>query len=238
MRPYLFLPVLIFLVHILHGQNKPINYYLGLSFGSSFPVGSFADTDINNPEAGFAKDGRRFDVYGGKPVSDRVTLTGIFRYQAFGTELNDLLSAFQEDNPDVDVTASADDWQAYYLLLGLGYRVNIGFGFSFSPRLGLGPMAIKNPGIMIHAPNGLIRQNYSRDSKNGFGLGYEAGIGLVRRFGQHFALMPSFTFSGGWVNIKDVTTMTDNVAITRDYQPSLHSFNLGLSIAYLFISNQ
>lgn len=216
-------------------QEKP-KFYIGAAFGTSFSIGDFRDTDISNPDAGFAKNGRRFDLFTGAPIDERgrITLTGVFRYQMFETEVEDIIETLKTDNPDLELVGSTDNWRAFSFLFGLGYRIDIGSKFSFIPRIGLGPMLASNPGMQIEAPNAVITNTFERSRHTGTGLGYEIGIGLRRDLGKHFSLLPTFTFSGGFVTIKDVVTSTDNVVVTSDYQPSIQSFNIGLSLGYRF----
>jgi len=209
-------------------------FYLGLSYGTSYSIEDFADSDITNPDAGFAKNGQKIDVFGGFFLTDRTTLTGGFRYQSFETEVEDIIEMFNDENPGAAFTGSTEDWQTYSFLVGLAYRVNIGKRFNFFPRVGVGPMWATNPGISVNAPNATISKNFDRSSDTGVGLRYEVGIGLQTNLGKRFALLPTFTFSGGVVTINDIITVTDNVIVRSDYQPTIQSFNLGLSLGYRF----
>lgn len=209
-------------------------FYLGVSYGTSYSIGDFEDTEISNPDAGFAKDGQKFDLYGGFFLTNKITLTGTFRYQTFDTEIEDLIEAYKAENTGLDFTGSTENWETYYFLFGLAYRIQIGKKFDFFPRLGLGPLIANNPGISINAPNAMVSQNFNRSSETGIGLGYEIGIGLRTDLGKHFSLMPTFTIGGGVVRISDVVTTTDNIEIVSDYEPTIQSFNLGLSLAYRF----
>ncbi|HMQ49170.1 MAG TPA: hypothetical protein PKA00_17040 [Saprospiraceae bacterium] len=215
-------------------QYEIPKFYVGVAFGTSFPIGDFGSTDISNPDAGFAKNGRRFDVYGGHFLNnrERTTLTGVFRYQTFETEIEDLIADLKVDDPNLELIGSTEDWQVYSLLVGLAYKVDIGSKFAFFPRFGMGPLWTTTPGITINAPNAVITQKFDHSSETGLGLGYELGIGLNRKLGKHFALMPTFTFSGGFVTVNDVVTTTDNITAIGNYQPTIQSFNIGLSLAY------
>ncbi|MEL7161121.1 MAG: outer membrane beta-barrel protein [Bacteroidota bacterium] len=209
-------------------------FFLGASFGTSYSLSDFADTDFRNPDAGFAKNGQKIDLYGGVPLDNRLTLTGVLRYQSFATEIGDLIEAFNTENPGADFVGSTEDWRTYYFLAGLAYRVPIKRKFALFPRFGIGPLLANNPGISLNSPNTSITNNFSRSSKTGFGLGLEIGIGLRTYLGRRFALLPTFTFSGGFVTIQEVVTTTDNVVVTSNYQPVIQSFNLGISLAYRF----
>ena len=226
--------VLIVKQSIFAQEEKPPKFYLGLSYGTSFSIGDFQDTDIRNPAAGFAKDGRKIDIYGGFFLRDKTTLTGGFRYQSFETEVEDIIERFNFENPGAEFTGSTEDWQTYSFLVGLAYRVNIGKRFNFFPRVGIGPLWATNPGITINAPNSTFTNNFERSSGTGFGLGYEIGIGFQTNLGKHFTLLPNFTLSGGTVSINDILTVTDNIMVNSDYRPMIQAFNLGLSLAYRF----
>ena len=216
-------------------EGQEAKFYIGLSFGTSYSIGDFEDTDITNPDAGFAKNGQKFDLYGGFFINEKVTLTATLRYQSFNTEVEDIIENFSAEDPNAAFTGSTEDWETYYLLLGAAYQIKLGPKFKFFPRLALGPLWVTTPGITVSAPpDGTFNPSFSRSSETGFGLGYEIGIGLRTDLGKHFSLMPTFTFSGGVVTVSDVVTITNRLEITGDYQPRIQSFNLGLSLAYRF----
>lgn len=218
-------------------KNETIpKFYLGVAYGTSFAIGDFSDTDITNREAGFAKNGQRFDLYGGYFLDkrERTTVTGVFRYQRFETEIEDLVADYRASNPSLELTGATEDWRTYSFLMGLAYRVPVGKKFAFFPRAALGPMWATTPGIKLSASNTSFSNVFERNADTGLGLGYEVGIGLQNKLGKHFALFPTFTISGGWITIKDVVTNTQNAVVKSDYQPKIQSFNIGLSLAYLF----
>lgn len=209
-------------------------YYFGVSYGKSFPLGDFAANDINNPDAGFAESGNKLDVYAGNVLSKSVTFTLTFRYQTFDTDMDKLLNSLEATDQEVVFTSSSDSWKTYYLLAGIEHKVNISKKFSLFPRVGLGPMLVSNPQFSITATNENANIGVNRSSETGLGLGYEFGIGFKRDLGGNFSLMPTFTFSGGFVTISDVDTTVDNVSTTANYKANIFTFNLGLSLAYKF----
>lgn len=235
MKKIILVPLLLGIMQLVFAQEAQLpKFYLGISYGTSYAIGDFEDTNITNPDAGFAKDGRKIDVFGGFFLSERTTLTGGFRYQSFETELDDIVERFNTENPGAEFTGSAEDWQTYSFLVGLAYGVKIGKRFNFFPRVGVGPLWATNPGISVNAPNATITNNFDRSSDTGLGLGYEVGIGFRTNLGKRFSLLPTFTFSSGVVTINDVITVTDNIIVRSDYQPRIQSFNLGLSLGYRF----
>ena len=231
---FIFLFLLISFQSAFSQTEQDDKFYIGASFGTSYALSDFKDTDITNPNAGFADDGTKLDIYGGFFLNDKVTLTGTFRRQSFATQIGGLIDDFNTDNPDSNFSGNTEDWQVYSVLIGAAYKIPVYKKFVLYPRIGIGPMVVNNPGITISSTDTAITQNFSRSSESGFGFGYELGIGLKTDLGKHFTLMPTFTFSGGYTTIRDVESITDSVTVTSNFDAKIQSFNLGMSIAYRF----
>lgn len=210
-------------------------YFIGASYGKSLSLGDFGDTDFGNPDAGFADDGNRLDVFGGYFLNQKITLNGTFRYQTFDNEIESLIQNLNAENPEANFSGNTEKWIVYSVLVGLSYKVKVYRKFSLFRRFAIRPMLVINPGISISSPNSLLTQNFIRSSESGNGFGYEFGIGFIRDIEKRFALMPTFTISGGLATIRNVNTTTDNALVISDYDVNIQSFNYGLSIAYKFI---
>lgn len=235
MKPFLVLFLLVVNFNVLIAQiDKDHNYFIGASYGKSFSLGDFKDTDIGNPDAGFADDGNKLDIFGGYNLNDRIILIGNFRYQTFDTEIGNLVEDYNNEIPDANFSGNSGDWSVYSFSIGLAYEVKIYKKFSVYPRISLGPMLVNNPGINISSPNPMVTQNFSRSSESGFGFVYEVGLGFKTNLGKRFALMPAFAFSNGFARIADVTTITDTILVNSNYDVKIQSFNMGLSMAYKF----
>lgn len=232
MKKYILIVVFSITTTIVLAQDS--KYYIGISYGKSFPIGDFKDGDINNLDAGFAESGNKLDVYAGNVVSESLILTFTFRYQTFDTDIDAFSKLLETNDQGTNFTGSSDSWQTYYLLAGIEYKVSIGEKFNFYPRVGLGPMLVSNPKFSITGTNENTNTQVNRSSETGSGLGYEFGIGFKRNIGKNFCLIPTFTFSGGFVTISDVETIINDTLITSSYSPKISTFNLGLSLAYTF----
>tara|TARA_B110000027_G_scaffold132086_1_gene157582 strand:- start:1454 stop:2164 length:711 start_codon:yes stop_codon:yes gene_type:complete len=231
---FIFLFSLISFQSAFSQTDQDDKFYIGASFGTSYALSDFKDTDITNPNAGFADDGTKLDIYGGFFLNDKITLTGTFRRQSFATQIGGLIDDFNTDNPGSNFSGNTEDWQVYSVLIGAAYKIPVYKKFVLYPRIGIGPMVVNNPGITISSTDTAITQNFSRSSESGFGFGYELGIGLKTDLGKHFTLMPTFTFSGGYATIRDVESITDSVTVNSNFDAKIQSFNLGMSIAYRF----
>lgn len=109
MKKITLVPLLFGMMQIVFAQKGPVpKSYLGISFGTSYSIGDFEDTDITNPHAGLAKDGRKIDVFDGFFLSERATLTGGFRYQSFESDLDDIITIFNNQNPGAEFEGSSN----------------------------------------------------------------------------------------------------------------------------------
>lgn len=235
MKGKFFFAWFIFLSTILNAQDeRNFKFYLGVSYGTSFAVGNFADTDPNNPNAGFADHGRKIDFYAGYFLNKKFTLNGDFRYQFYETNIDNVVNEYNTENPGANLTAESEKWETFYFLVGLSYLQDITKKFHLYPRVALGPMLVSNPAITGVVNTGDGTYNLERSSEVALGLGFEVGVGLRTKLGRHFTLMPTYDFSGGFVSIADVESTNNNISELNDYRPKIRSINLGLSIAYKF----
>lgn len=218
----------------MNAQNTYNGYrfYLGASYGNNYPLGDFKDTDLNNKDAGFAKRGKKIDIYGGYNLNDNIILTAVYRNQKFDADIEGVLGNLEANNAGKSFTGTAENWNIDYGLIGAAYRVPLSPKFNIYPRAAIGPMFISNPSFNIRSNDNSI--NVARGSESTVGLGYEFGVSLIRNIGRHFILFPSFTFSGGFANISDVTTTTNGGPQTQDIKPKVFTFNLGFSLGYRF----
>ncbi len=203
-----------------------------MSYGTSYSIGDFKESDVNNRRAGFAENGKKVDLYGGWFLNEKFTVIATFRHQFFETNVDEVISQFNEENPDSNFAGSTDNWKTYYFLAGIAYKIKVGKKMAFYPRVALGPMWATTPGLRVTTSDDSASQNFNRDSQTALGVGYDIGIGLRNDFGRHFSLMPTFTFSGGVVNYSDVATTIDSNTEISSYEPRIQSFTLGLSVAY------
>jgi len=215
----------------LDEQSK---FYIGVSYGPSIAVGDFEDKNVENSDAGFAENGQKLDVFGGYFITKNITITGIFRYQVFDTDISNIIDDFNAQNPDDNLTAASEEWRTYALFAGIAYEVRLTRKFSLFPRLGLGPLLVTNPSVNAIISRGDEASNVDRGSETDIGLGYEVGVGLRKNIGRRFALTPMLTFSGGVVSISNVETGMNGVVETRNYRPKIQSINFGLAVGYQF----
>jgi hypothetical protein len=137
-RYFIFLFLLISFQSAFSQTDQDAKFYIGASFGTSYALGDFKDTDITNPDAGFADDGTKLDIYGGFFLNDKVTLTGTFRRQSFDTQIGSLIDNFNADNPGSNFSGNTEDWQVYSVLIGAAYKIPVYKKFALYPRIGIG----------------------------------------------------------------------------------------------------
>lgn len=216
-------------------NNDDKKYFLGVSYGKSFPLGDFKSTDANGDNSGFAKTGNKFDLFGGYYLDKSYGINALVRYQTYGTNATSLGDELHSLSPNINYAVESTDWKFTSVLVGGFYNVPVSKKMSLHPKAMIGFMFGYSPEIAVSATDGSTTGNLSTESANAAGFAFEFGLGLESKLGKHFALMPTFDFSGGFPSFSDVkTTYASGGSVTRTYNPAILTFNLGLAIAYRF----
>lgn len=83
--------------------------YFGISMGSSLPLKDFKSTDANNPNAGFAKSGKKYDLFWGKDLKNpHWGITGLLRLHANPIDESALISVAKTAYPSYEYNISAN----------------------------------------------------------------------------------------------------------------------------------
>lgn len=239
--------IILFLLVILVNQvtiaqKKDSKYFIGLSYGKSLPLGDFKDNKVQldnlGYSSGFANTGVKFDVFGGYSLNKEYGVTGLIRFQSFSTDANSFAKELNRLSPSVNYEVDSKDWKFASVLGGVYYNFPLTNRMSLQPKCMIGLMYGISPEINVNANDGSNTRVIFVESGNSIGLAYEFGIGLKSKLGNNFALMPTFDFSGAFLSFKNNKTVTNyngsNLYNTRTYNPSILTFNFGLSLAYIF----
>lgn len=222
---------------LAQNNNAKSIYYLGVSYGNSFPLGDFKSNDASSAyyDPGFAETGSKLDLFWGCNLSKNVNLTALIRAQKFGTDSESIANNAQKNYPTTQFFVDSKDWECISFLMGGNYKISISKKMSFHPKAMIGLIYAKSPEINVIAINGNLESSRYTESSSTAGFAYEFGLGLERKLGTHFALMPSFDLSGGFLTFNDLKTRYGNGSLLfRDYLINLNSFNLGLALSYIW----
>jgi hypothetical protein len=243
MKKLILLLLLLLSIQTIYSQNEEPKYFIGLSYGKSFPLGDFKDNDVDlnsfGKNSGFANTGTKFDFNAGYHIKKNYGAAAVIRYQSFSTDANSFAVELNNISPSVDYKVDSKNWQFTSAYVGMFYVFPITKRISILPKGLIGFMYGTSPEINVDATNQGNTRVISIESGNSFGFAYEIGIGLKSKLGKHFALMPSFNLSNGFLSFKNNKTVYTpeggtSTTYTRTYNPSLLTFNIGLAFAYLF----
>lgn len=222
-------------------QENPVpigtRSYFGISVGSSIPLKDFKSTDGNNPKAGFAKSGKKYDFFWGKDLKNpHWGITGLLRLHANPINESALISVAKTAYPSYEYNISAKDWKLYTLMSGAYYRIPVSKKMTIMPKAMIGLAYIYSPEINVVAENNLANLATSiTEASHTITPSYLFSIGLKSNLTKRISLISNFDFLGTFPTFDDVKTAYGNgTSLTRTKSPSFLTFNYGIGIGYKF----
>lgn len=103
--------------HCLKGDVGYVNF----TIGPSIPTGDFADNNVNNPNAGYAKAGSNLGLNAGFNVYDRVNITGNLFFSSNGYDETVLKQKLTYEYPGTTWETSGRSWDIYGFMIGAAY---------------------------------------------------------------------------------------------------------------------
>ncbi len=211
--------------------------YAAVSVGSSISLQDFKSTDGNNVNAGFAKNGTKYDILWGKDLKNpHWGVTGLFRFHKNPVDGGALASIAKTAYPSYDYTISAKDWKLYTLMGGAYYRITVSKKMTIMPKAMIGLAYIYSPEINVVANNnaGNVATS-STESSHTVTPSYLLSIGLKSNLYKRIVLVSNFDILGAFPAFSDVkTTYGNGTSINRTKSPSFLTFNYGIGIGYKF----
>jgi hypothetical protein len=211
--------------------------YVSISVGSSIPLQDFKSTYAKNINAGFAKSGKKYDIFWAKNLKkSQWSVTGLFRFHSNPIDNEGLELVAKNTSPANDFTISANDWKLYTLMGGAYYRIKSSKRFTLMPKAMLGVAYIYSPDVRIVANGAQGKVEFS-SSKSSYTLtpSYLFSIGLKRNLYKNIILMSNFDFLGAFPTFSDMkTTYANGTSINRTITPSFLTFNYGFAMGYEF----
>jgi len=204
MKKIIFTCICCFVLTInLSAQRNERKGYIGLSLGSSFPMGDFKDQDLDNEDAGFAGTGLNLHLLN-------------FGYK-FGYTLGVTGSLFGASHPlkfdeDIDIFNDAS-WSYGGLMGGLLISLPVSEKLDFDLRPMIGFVSGSSPEIKLAGITVL-------EDQRGSGLCFDLGASL------------RFNFSDKWCGMIDLDYFSARPTFDNDYKQSISTVNLNIGFGY------
>lgn len=193
----------LFYLHLLlFGQNE--KGYVGVSVGPSFPLRDFADNNINNINAGFAKTGVNINAFVVFKPLEKLGIVTQIRVQNNPVNIGQLNRQLRAQYTD----KGANGWRVDGFMLGI-------LGSFFLPDINItfGPKAIIG---IVDTSTPSFYSNYSKvSSLSVFSIAALIGAGL--RYG---------------INDKTSFLINTDFLYTKCYSQNISTYNLEFGIAF------
>lgn len=208
--------------------------YIGLGFGGSTPLGTFASTEPDNEDAGFATIGLSIDLSFGYKLGERFGLAALIRSQANGVDAQAI--ADQLVLPGYKVTVEAGNYAIGGFFVGgygsfpisgkldLDTRGLIGFASTSSPTYDIRYSAMGVGDVLT----------FKQTSATGGAFAYNLGAGLRWNVGRKVCLVWMLDYMGTNPEFEFTLTNIDGTTTRSRYNQPIATFNSSISIGYRF----
>ena len=243
---FLLFVALTFISHHLVAQGKSVveeKYLVGISIGSSIPIGNFGSMDTHNSSAGLAKTGPIFDVSFVYKFNQNIGISALMRGQSNGVNPQVMADGLAASLPSGSgaVTVKASGWSAAYYMAGYYGAFPITEKLSFESRAMIGFANATSPMINMNVKSSSSTVEVDQSSKNGFAVSYLLGVGFKMNVGaKRMYLAANFDYTGAKPEFRNVPIHTTGstsaiIASTTTFSQSFESMNIGFGIGWRFV---
>jgi len=207
--------------------------YIGLSLGSSTPMGDFASNNPNNNNSGYAKGGAIFDISFGYKLGKYLGVAALLRGQANPTDAQAIADQIANANPGVSTVVSSKSWGVGGLMVGGYASVPISAKYSFEPRVLIGFLNATSPDITVTVSSGGNSAWIKEASASASAFSYLLGIGVKHDVGKRICLLANVDYLGAKPEFSNVVISNSYGASSiKTFSQSFGTFNVGVGIGY------
>lgn len=215
-------------------QNKT---FVSLATGSSIPLGNFASSSPNNPDAGLAKAGMHFDLSGSYKITKHFGLTGLLRYQfnsfnedAFRSAINPEGSPFP-----INLGIESKPWKSYTYMIGLNGIVPLNKKLSWESKAMLGLSTVKSPDYKVTMNIMGVSGEVSATGKPSTYGSLLLGTGIRYQLKERWHLTAQADYWLTETEVKSTITSSDGTTESSSGQyMNLSTLNIGIGVGYSF----
>jgi hypothetical protein len=231
MRNLLFTIMVVCLIAPLATAQKNKGY-VGISIGSSTPLGDLSSKDLDNDAAGFADAGAVVDIsFAYKLGEGNFGVAGVIRGQANPLDVQAIVDEFAKEVPGVNWSLESDGWGIGGLMVGGYGAFPISEKTSFEARALIGFLTTSSPEMTVtgSVPGAAIWVKQATASASSFS--FNLGAGFRFNLGEKVCLLTSMDYLGSNPEFSNVvTTSSDGDRTTDTWSQSMGTFNVSLGI--------
>jgi hypothetical protein len=207
--------------------------FIGVSLGSSIPLGDYSSKDADNETAGWANPGAVFDVsFGYKLGAGKVGLCALLRGQANYVDAQSYANALASQVAGVNWSVQGGYWGMGGFLFGGFGSLQVSETVLFEPRVMLGFLNASNPEITISVsgPGGSywIKQN----STSARSFAYLVGGGLRFNIGKRMSLLTNLDYMAAQPEFINVQLLDSDGNLSSDsWSQEIVTLNLSAGLA-------
>lgn len=218
-------------IFLSHAQDE--KGYIGISLGTSIPMGDLSSKDADNDAAGWANTGAVFDIsFAYKFGEGNFGITALLRGQANPTDAQGLADELANQVAGVNWTVESYGWGIGGLMFGGIGSFPISEKTSFDTRAMIGFLSANSPEITITGtgPGGTAWVKQGSTSATSFA--YLVGVGFKLDIGSKLFLLTNLDYLGSNPEFSNVElTASDGSRWTDTWSQSMGTLNFSVGIA-------
>ena len=209
--------------------------YISIKAGPSFPLDNFGDDNPNNPNSGFAKTGYSIELSGGIRFFNLLEISIVGFRNVNGTDLDKLITKFNQSYPGVGFSGSSDEWITYGALGGFGLSYPAGYNFFGDINILGGYLSATSPVILLNTSSADTYAKIESTTGTNFVTYFS---GAVRRpLSERIHLSLGIGYLWGTAKFKDVKTLTSidgNITeSTTSFDRGMNTWEINLGLRYI-----
>jgi opacity protein-like surface antigen len=226
----LFLTLTFLILATVNAQNK--NWNLGISIGSSFPLGNFASKDINNSKAGWAITGANFGLkFNYKLDKGYFGLSALLNSQFNPIDVDQMAKESENLYPDYSWKIDATSWKTNCILFGAFATLPISEKVNFEPHGMIGLMISNSPEITSTAKIGGNTSWGKQNETSASSFAYLVGVGFKYKLTNKLNLLGNLDYLGSKPEFLNVEiTGSSGGRQTNTLTQNISNLNLSLGI--------
>jgi hypothetical protein len=176
--------------------------FISLSIGPSIPVGNFANKDIKNANAGFAKTGSKVGINAGFKLLENVNIGASLFYSVNSYDVSSLTQKLANDYPGTTWGTSGRSWDIYGGMVGLTYSYPFKNRFVSDFKFQSGFMQSSIPEMVVTSNNNL---KITEAKKSASSLVYLISVGGHYPLGRLLDIVGNLEYLGSSPSFSNIS---------------------------------
>lgn len=232
--------LLLFVFGLAANAQQNVGGFLQANTGISITSGDFASTDVNNPAAGFAKNGIQLSALFGHKIYKDFGAYASFSASANWIDAGMLQQGLNLAQPNYSWNVEGD----FYSLFGFMFGPQISHNFkkvAIDARLGFGVLNFASPAFKYQGVSKTGGPDRSIEVKDSRSSAFAMGSGITIKYEVKYSWVllvnaDYYTANPVFENVEQIVSESGQADVTNylNFEQSFRMYQVGLGLGYVF----